>query len=192
MAPEILIMEVQNNQDSIGYTHAVDYWSLGVLMFKLLTNSLPFKNRTVTEFAIYYANLPPRGKIVDKATGGEKSVTVKPHAFDAIDRALMMVPDITEECISIITGFLEVREEKRLGFGTKGVDRIKCHPFYNGIKWSLMSQKFIPPPYIPPPKVEIISDDPYDSFENMMLSINKPEWLQSMIGDRNQRYFAYW
>jgi serine/threonine protein kinase len=37
MAPEMVIMLSQTSAEKIGYTNAVDWWSLGVTMFKLLT-----------------------------------------------------------------------------------------------------------------------------------------------------------
>jgi serine/threonine protein kinase len=37
MAPEMVIMLSQTSAEKCGYTRAVDWWSLGVTMFKLLT-----------------------------------------------------------------------------------------------------------------------------------------------------------
>ncbi len=35
-APEIVIMLAQSKEERIGYTKAVDWWSLGVTMYKLI------------------------------------------------------------------------------------------------------------------------------------------------------------
>jgi serine/threonine protein kinase len=40
MAPEMVIMLSQASYEKTGYTCAVDWWSLGVTMFKLLTGAL--------------------------------------------------------------------------------------------------------------------------------------------------------
>ena len=37
MAPEMVIMLGQTSVEKSGYTNAVDWWSLGVTIFKLLT-----------------------------------------------------------------------------------------------------------------------------------------------------------
>jgi serine/threonine protein kinase len=37
MAPEMVIMLGQTSAEKVGYTNAVDWWSLGVTIFKLLT-----------------------------------------------------------------------------------------------------------------------------------------------------------
>jgi serine/threonine protein kinase len=42
MAPEMVIMLSQASYEKTGYTCAVDWWSLGVTMFKLLTGAQPY------------------------------------------------------------------------------------------------------------------------------------------------------
>ena len=42
MAPEMVKMLGQSRSQRSGYTAAVDYWSLGVTVFKLLTGYRPF------------------------------------------------------------------------------------------------------------------------------------------------------
>ena len=37
MAPEMVIMLGQTSAEKVGYTNSVDWWSLGVTIFKLLT-----------------------------------------------------------------------------------------------------------------------------------------------------------
>jgi serine/threonine protein kinase len=37
MAPEMVIMLGQTSAEKVGYTNAVDWWSLGVTIFRLLT-----------------------------------------------------------------------------------------------------------------------------------------------------------
>ncbi len=50
MAPEMIIMPNQHHTVRKGYTEAVDYWSLGVTLYKLLTKSRPYSRRNYDAF----------------------------------------------------------------------------------------------------------------------------------------------
>lgn len=50
MAPEMVIMLSQASYEKTGYTYAVDWWSLGVTMFKLLTGYRPFTDDNFNTF----------------------------------------------------------------------------------------------------------------------------------------------
>eukprot|EP00903_Cladosiphon_okamuranus_P006169 g6066.t4 len=50
MAPEMVILPKQPRSVRKGYSNAVDYWSLGVTVFKLLTGSRPFDRRRFQAF----------------------------------------------------------------------------------------------------------------------------------------------
>lgn len=45
----MLILLKQRSKEKKGYTTSVDWWSLGVVMFKLLTGNLPFPKMNVSE-----------------------------------------------------------------------------------------------------------------------------------------------
>lgn len=51
--------------------------------------------------------------------------------------------DWSVECVDIINGLLQRKEELRLG--SKGIDKIKSHPWFNDIDWEqLLAQKLVP------------------------------------------------
>ncbi|CAM9966990.1 unnamed protein product [Ascophyllum nodosum] len=52
MAPEMVILPKQPRAVRMGYSNAVDYWSLDITVFKLLTGSRPFDRRRFQAFQL--------------------------------------------------------------------------------------------------------------------------------------------
>ena len=50
MAPEMVVMLTQNSREKVGYSNTVDWWSLGVTIFKLLTGFRPFFEENFASF----------------------------------------------------------------------------------------------------------------------------------------------
>ncbi|KAJ7981138.1 Protein kinase like protein [Quillaja saponaria] len=113
LAPEILNSEAHGS--------AVDWWTLGILMFELFYGFTPFKG---VEHEITMAN------IVARALEFPKEPAVPAMAKDLISQ--LLVKD----------------QEIRLG-SRKGAWAIKQHPFFQGINWALL--RCATPPFVPPP-----------------------------------------
>jgi serine/threonine protein kinase len=50
MAPEMVILLSQPRSVRKGYSKAVDFWSLGVTIYKMLTGARPFDNKRFQAF----------------------------------------------------------------------------------------------------------------------------------------------
>ncbi|XP_077477863.1 ribosomal protein S6 kinase alpha-5 isoform X1 [Stigmatopora argus] len=118
MAPEI----VEGGES--GHDKAVDWWSLGVLMYELLTGGSPF---TIDGDENSHTDIARR--ILKKDPPFPKEM--KPQAKDIIKRLLTKDP------------------KKRLGSGPNGVDDVKKHPFYQKINWEDLAAKKVPAPFKP-------------------------------------------
>lgn len=118
MAPEIV-----RGGDS-GHDKAVDWWSLGVLMYELLTGASPF---TVDGEKNSQAEISKRILKSDPPYPQEMSELVK----DLIRHLLMKNP------------------KKRLGCGPAGSDEIKKHPFFQTLNWEDLAAKKVPAPFRP-------------------------------------------
>lgn len=118
MAPEMLVRN--------GYGKAVDWWSLGALLFEMLAGQPPFT----------------AGK------GGQKELDRK-----IISERLSCPPHLTATAHSLLKSLLEKDPSKRLGcakgtmFNIGGVTALKNHDFFRGICWdSLLKKTHGPPP----------------------------------------------
>ncbi|KAL8153950.1 hypothetical protein V2J09_011710 [Rumex salicifolius] len=113
LAPEILL--------GIDHGHAADWWSVGVILFELITGIPPFS-----------AELP---EII----------------FDNILNRKILWPqvpsDMSFEAQDLISRFLVLDPVERVG--AKGASEVKAHPFFKGVNWdTLASQRaaFVPQP----------------------------------------------
>lgn len=117
VAPEILLNE--------GYGSAVDIWSIGILLYEMISTVTPF-------------SAPTSKNVLTNIL--QKKIQFTSKKFDGI----------SEECIEFIEGCL--KKEKTLRLGYKGVDELKGHRWfdnYTGSTWNSIDRKVFKSPYIP-------------------------------------------
>ncbi|XP_055495841.1 ribosomal protein S6 kinase alpha-5-like [Leucoraja erinacea] len=136
MAPEI----IQGGRN--GHDKAVDWWSLGVLMYELLTGASPFtvdgaKNSQSEISRRILKNDPPF------------SVEIGPTAKNLIQKLLVKDP------------------KRRLGSGPTGAAKIKLHAFFQGLNWRDLATKSIEPPIKPIIKNELDVSNFAEEFTRM-------------------------
>jgi protein-serine/threonine kinase len=105
-----------------GHTSAVDWWTLGILIYEMLYGTTPFKgkNRNNT-----FANIL------------REDVPFPDHAG---------APQISNLCKSLIRKLLIKDENRRLG-ARAGASDIKAHPFFRTTQWALI--RHMKPPIVP-------------------------------------------
>ncbi|XP_065433213.1 ribosomal protein S6 kinase alpha-1 isoform X11 [Chrysemys picta bellii] len=114
---EYMAPEVVNRQ---GHTHSADWWSYGVLMFEMLTGSLPFQGKDRKETMTF------------------------------ILKAKLGMPQfLSSEAQSLLRALFKRNPANRLGSGTDGAEEIKRHPFYSTIDWNKLYRREIKPPFKP-------------------------------------------
>uniref|UniRef100_A0A3Q1BHN6 Ribosomal protein S6 kinase n=1 Tax=Amphiprion ocellaris TaxID=80972 RepID=A0A3Q1BHN6_AMPOC len=121
---------------------AVDWWSLGVLMYELLTGGSPF---TVDGDENSHTDIAKR--ISKKDPPFPKDM--EPLAKDLIQRLLVKDP------------------KKRLGSGPNGAENVKKHPFYQKINWEDLAAKKVPAPFKPVIRDELDVSNFADEFTEM-------------------------
>jgi len=108
-----------------GYNHSVDWWTLGVLMYVLLTARQPFSSPKTSD------PMEVMRRIVHEAWPVKYPPYMSPAAKDLIMR------------------LLERKPAKRIGMLQSGVDEIKKHPWFGGFDWAALSSRRMEPPRLP-------------------------------------------
>jgi protein-serine/threonine kinase len=115
--PQYLAPEVIKKK---GYDKAVDWWSLGCVMYEMLTGKIPFPIKKGVKLNMrLYEQIVNYPSFLDK------------HAKDFMQKLLVLNPI------------------ERLGSGPNGTNDIKSHPYFKGINWKDAWNRKIKPPFIP-------------------------------------------
>uniref|UniRef100_A0A671Q9V1 non-specific serine/threonine protein kinase n=1 Tax=Sinocyclocheilus anshuiensis TaxID=1608454 RepID=A0A671Q9V1_9TELE len=114
---EYMAPEVVNRR---GHTQSADWWSFGVLMFEMLTGSLPFQGKDRKE------------------------------TMALILKAKLGMPQfLSPEVQSLLRALFKRNPSNRLGAGLDGVEEIKRHIFFATIHWNKLYRREIKPPFKP-------------------------------------------
>lgn len=115
--PEYLAPEIITKQ---GHGKPVDWWSLGALVFEMLTGQTPFYSRD-------------RERLFNNIL--ESDVVYPPH--------------LTPEAVDLLQQLFQKDPNDRLGSAHNGADEIKSHVWFRNINWSALYRKNVTPPFIP-------------------------------------------
>jgi serine/threonine protein kinase len=103
-----------------GHGKGVDWWTLGVLIFEMLTSYPPFYDE---DPVVTYSKIA-RGKI----------------AFPN---------HLSRNAVDLIRKLLNPKPTKRLGVISGGASLIKAHPWFQKFDWDGLIHKTLPAPFIP-------------------------------------------
>jgi len=159
--PEYLAPEVLKGQ---GHGTAVDWWSLGTLVYEMLTGLPPFYSQNIN---IMY----------QKILNGE----------------LRFPSFVSPEAQSLLEGLLTREVDKRLGSGPEGSSNIRNHAFFSGIDFAKLEKRLVEPPFKPKVKsamdtgqidTTFTSERPQDSLVESSLS-------ETLERENNFKGFTY-
>ncbi len=140
--PEYLAPEILKGN---GHAKAVDWWSLGILLYEMIVGLPPFYSENIKEM------------------------------YELILAAPLKFPNsVPMDAQNLLRGLLERDEKKRLGGGARDGAEIREHPFFNNIDWEKMMAQEVPPPFVPSIKdlhsstkyfdEEFVSERPVDTI----------------------------
>ncbi|XP_044491180.1 serine/threonine-protein kinase AtPK2/AtPK19-like [Mangifera indica] len=112
MPPEIILGK--------GHDKAVDWWSVGILLYEMLTGKPPF-------------------------IGGNKQKVQQKIVKDKIKLPAFL----SSEAHSLLKGLLQKEPGKRLGSGPRGSEEIKQHKWFKSVNWKKLEAREIQPSFHP-------------------------------------------
>ena len=128
MAPEIILNK--------GHDKAVDWWTLGILIYEMLVGYPPFEG--ADPMALY------------------KNIVANELTFPSM---------LGQQALEMIKGLLTSDPAERLGNQKDGADDIKRHTFHKKIVWPSLFQKKIEAPFKPVIKSAMDASN-FDQFED--------------------------
>lgn len=114
VSPEIILNR--------GHDYSCDYWSLGVLMFELLTGAPPF----TSDEPMKTYNIILRG-------------------IEAVD----FPRTISQKAQNLIKKLCRDNSSERLGYQRGGIDDIMKHKWFDGFNWLALRNRTLQAPYVP-------------------------------------------
>mmetsp|Transcript_15191 Transcript_15191/g.19711 ORF Transcript_15191/g.19711 Transcript_15191/m.19711 type:complete len:687 (-) Transcript_15191:416-2476(-) len=155
--PEYLAPEILSRS---GHGRAVDWWSLGALLYEMLTGLPPFYCRD-------------REKLFEKIRNAE----------------LTYPKYLSREAQNILKGLLTRDPSQRLGSGPEDVEEVKAHPFFsNHIQWDLLAEGRLAPPWEPTVLGSLDTSQFDNEFTSM--PINSPLDSKGSMLPNNDNTFA--
>ena len=112
MAPEIV--------SGRGHGKAVDWWSVGILIYEMLCGVPPFRAK-------------------GRAALQRQITTAK----------FKLPPYLSRDAAALLKGLLQREPPKRLGYGAAGSDDVKAHPFFAGVDWAALMASAVESPFRP-------------------------------------------
>lgn len=103
-----------------GHGMAADWWSVGILLYEMLTGAPPFRAKSRT--------------LLQKKITGEK---------------IKYPPFLGAQAHKLLQGLLQRDEARRLGAGPTGAAAVQQHDFFKGLNWKRLLAKEIPAPFRP-------------------------------------------
>mmetsp|Transcript_2908 Transcript_2908/g.5294 ORF Transcript_2908/g.5294 Transcript_2908/m.5294 type:complete len:947 (+) Transcript_2908:140-2980(+) len=117
LAPEIVL--------SRGHDRAVDYWSIGCLIFEMLFGGTPFYERGIDQKGLFKNIVRGKWRLPNDAN------KLSQHAMD------------------LIRGMLQKRPTERLGCMAGGYREVKHHQFFQEVNFNKLVKKQIKAPWVP-------------------------------------------
>lgn len=185
MAPEMLLQMMQNPEALTGYTKTVDYWSLGVLLVKLLLGRLPFQHEQIVDYSIWML--------------GDSDVPLPDYVETMHDiMQVLESKSVSESCRAVVSELLQLNENRRLGKGKSGLKMVKSHSWFSSMDWEMLELKLVSPPVSNASESDsgyILTDKnpDFESFDKLVLDMKQHlDFELGFLSAEDEQYFKHW
>lgn len=158
--PEYIAPEVLKRQ---GHGRAVDWWSLGALLFEMISGLPPFYSRN------------------------------RETMFEKIMKAeITFPPFVTADARDLLRKLLIRDPKDRLGSGEKDADEIKEHPYFHDVDWAAMGTGNVIPPWAPTVSHSVDTSQFDEEFTSMPPTVS-PDVRDAYFGNHESAFdgFSY-
>jgi len=156
--PEYIAPEVLNRK---GHGRAVDWWSLGALLYEMITGLPPFYSRN------------------------------REVMFEKIMKAeLTFPPTMSTVCRDLLSRLLVRDPTKRLGSGPRDAIELKEHPFFADMDWEELNKGTLNTPWVPTVSGSLDTSQ-FDQEFTSMNPIVSPDVREAYFGSIDRQFEGF-
>lgn len=153
IAPEVLLRQ--------GHGRAVDWWSLGALLYEMITGLPPFYSRN------------------------------RETMFEKIKNADLTFPaHVSENARNLLSRLLVRDPSQRLGSGEEDAEELKRHPFFQDVNWPALATGKLPPPWVPRIAGSLDTSQ-FDQEFTSMLPVVSPDVRDAYFGSLDKAFEGF-
>ena len=153
IAPEVLLRQ--------GHGRAVDWWSLGALLYEMISGLPPFYSR-------------------NRETMFEKIMSAE----------LVFPPFMSEDAKSLLSKLLVRDPKNRLGSGERDAGELKEHDFFRSIDWEILSRGDVATPWAPVVTGSLDTSQ-FDHEFTSMMPIVSPDVRDAYFGSMDRTFEGF-